>query len=56
MFWGKYSFGERFRSMTSKARTPKFADVIISGGGMVGTALACALGMMIFKFQIINNT
>lgn len=50
MFWGKYSFGERFRSMTSKARTPKFADVIISGGGMVGTALACALGMMIFKF------
>lgn len=49
-FWGKYSFGETFRSITSNTRTQKFADVIISGGGMVGTALACALGMMTLKF------
>ena len=48
--FGKCSFGETFRSMTSKTRTQKFADVIISGGGMVGTALACALGMMTLKF------
>lgn len=48
-FLGKYSFGETFRSITSKTRTQKFADVIISGGGMVGAALACALGMMTLK-------
>ena len=28
----------------SNATHQNFADVIISGGGMVGTAMACALG------------
>ena len=32
------------RRNLSNAAHQTFADVIISGGGMVGTAMACALG------------
>ena len=38
----------RVLSTASSCENPDNADIVISGGGMVGASMACALGWLVF--------
>ena len=40
---------QQYISTSGAAKNGDFADIVISGGGMVGAAMACALGMALFN-------